>query len=552
MFSCRAPNLPHDPKEDILFLCTAYAQEVSKIRRHLDKAELQAIFFCTTFFAKLPPNEQRICSIGLLGKQYPSKLLSARPSPSAYEEMRARPKPTQPQLRTMHNQNQRDGARANRTLLLPVPLTSDQRGHGPGSSSNIFVKDTRHSRNRSTSAIPEPSAVALERLRSREDSGNKPAVPSPRPRAIKHTRSPSYPPPRSFPRPSQFDGPSPIPQPAPVMPTAGLRRNAHVRKRSRENAQSHSQSDKPLPPSPMLQSLCHARITSIGHDPTDPLQTPVTEETSSTATFEESSLSNSGDSAVDTSIATSGATSGDTSPTRASTDEPLTPPLSPSRTPRRHTDLKIFIPKSNTPPPTLISRLPTPPYHDPQSQAPGPLQVPSRNVAVTEGRPSHLAQGEAPGLLPTSRPNGLVYEQRKSRPKLRQLQITGYEAFAHGPYSAGLSSTDTMILSTLAPWCVEQDPPEREYITRVHVNGAAEISEPPDVLGLEEDVTPVQTPRVYEGKSEYADVSPLSEGSAVGSGIVSAMSDQSYYGILTEVYGCVDTGVVVDGWLRGG
>jgi hypothetical protein len=67
---CSSRELFWDPKADIVFLCKAYPEEIEPIRSQLDQKELYEWFFLTPFFFGLPIEDQRRCSMALLGREF--------------------------------------------------------------------------------------------------------------------------------------------------------------------------------------------------------------------------------------------------------------------------------------------------------------------------------------------------------------------------------------------------------------------------------------------------------------------------------------------------
>jgi hypothetical protein len=83
---CKDPNLAWDPRNDIVFLCQSYGQDLEAIRSSLNPNQLYDCIFERTWYKKLSTEDQRTLSMTLLGKELllkpPPKMAITPPRPS--------------------------------------------------------------------------------------------------------------------------------------------------------------------------------------------------------------------------------------------------------------------------------------------------------------------------------------------------------------------------------------------------------------------------------------------------------------------------------------
>ncbi|KAF2121092.1 hypothetical protein BDV96DRAFT_203522 [Lophiotrema nucula] len=94
---CRSNDLSWDARRDIAFLAMFYGKEIEGFRQQLNQKELQDLFFSTSYFSKLAPEDQRKCTLALLGRDIPPMPRSAPPTAGAL------PKPPTQALSAPHS-----------------------------------------------------------------------------------------------------------------------------------------------------------------------------------------------------------------------------------------------------------------------------------------------------------------------------------------------------------------------------------------------------------------------------------------------------------------
>ncbi|KAF2631162.1 hypothetical protein BU25DRAFT_225353 [Macroventuria anomochaeta] len=89
---CKALDLLWDPRKDILYLCKSDTVEVQRIRSQLNTQEVKELFLGTSFFSRLPTEDQRLCYRTLLDTEPPPIMAITPPAPQI-------PKPVRQELR---------------------------------------------------------------------------------------------------------------------------------------------------------------------------------------------------------------------------------------------------------------------------------------------------------------------------------------------------------------------------------------------------------------------------------------------------------------------
>jgi hypothetical protein len=80
VYYCRAHDLPWDPRQDILFLCQYYGQEIRSVQSQLDQKALQQDFLATPFIRRLPFQDLQNCYQILLGTEPPPTMALTPPT----------------------------------------------------------------------------------------------------------------------------------------------------------------------------------------------------------------------------------------------------------------------------------------------------------------------------------------------------------------------------------------------------------------------------------------------------------------------------------------
>jgi hypothetical protein len=156
---CREQELARDPRHDLVFLCWSYSKDIEAIRHHLDPQELHGQFFSTTFFQNMSVEEQRGCSLVLLGQEFAMSSSSSPQTPDQH--------PPQATTTPSPNNISRGGDET-----LPVPRLNPDWTHQRASS----APDIAHS------AEPQPQNHGL----------TPPAPQRPRPQSMLSIAGPSY------------------------------------------------------------------------------------------------------------------------------------------------------------------------------------------------------------------------------------------------------------------------------------------------------------------------------------------------------------------------
>lgn len=89
---CANRELTWDPKTDIVFLCKTYPGGIKSIRAQLNEKELNQWFFVTPFYLGLSIEDQRRCSLALLGREFIQVPTSDVPTSPRFHQISPAPK----------------------------------------------------------------------------------------------------------------------------------------------------------------------------------------------------------------------------------------------------------------------------------------------------------------------------------------------------------------------------------------------------------------------------------------------------------------------------
>lgn len=118
---CTAQDLAWNPREDVLYLCKNFSNQVQAIRAGLDTMAVQHNFLGTGFLARLSREDQRICYRVLLGKEPPPVMAITPPVPQ-YGHARVVSDYSLPKSRSNPRLSTPDMRKRTESALLSPPL----------------------------------------------------------------------------------------------------------------------------------------------------------------------------------------------------------------------------------------------------------------------------------------------------------------------------------------------------------------------------------------------------------------------------------------------